>query len=132
LHRDNDTENPNHTLKRAATAIIYLNTTSPQGGGGHTVFPSALALLPKTKTLLSNGVKYLKRSSSFPDFSNGGSSSGGDVGGGFSVQPRQGHVLLFWSALPNGKEDMAALHEAAPVVIAGEEKFIATHWFSEK
>lgn len=119
LHRDNDTEEANGTLQRAATAIIYLSSSPfKKGGGGHTIFPNASASLPRNKSLETNGVKYLERSS-----------SEGAYCSGFSVQPRQGHVLLFWSALPNGKEDLAALHEAAPVLCG--EKFIATHWFAE-
>lgn len=119
LHRDNDTEKDNGILQRAATAIIYLNSTLSKNAGGQTHFPNASSFLKKTKNLETNGVKYLKSSSSEASYYSG-----------FSVQPRQGHVLLFWSALPNGKEDLAALHEAAPVLRG--EKFIATHWFSEQ
>jgi len=118
LHRDNDNQEDNGSLQRAATAIIYLNSTHFKNGGA-THFPNASAFLSRTKTLEANGAKYLKSSSSEASYSSK-----------FSVQPRQGHVLLFWSALPNGKEDLAALHEAAPVLSG--EKFIATHWFSEQ
>ena len=114
LHRDNEIEGKSkNALNRAATAIIYLNSIPSENGGGATIFPKASALLPRSlqKNLEAAGIKYLNKFS------------------GVSVQPRQGQVLIFWSALPNGKEDLAALHEASPVLVG--EKYIATHWFSE-
>jgi Rps23 Pro-64 3,4-dihydroxylase Tpa1-like proline 4-hydroxylase len=116
LHRDNDHNNDahdqNHALRRAATAIIYLTSTPSHSAGGHTCFPHASAILPRTKILEANGVKYLKTNS------------------GFVVQPQQGHILLFWSAQSDGTEDLAAVHEASPVLVG--EKLIATHWFAER
>lgn len=107
LHRDNSTDGVSPALPRAATLIIYLNTAGA-GAGGETFFPKAAVV--RNEILQGAGVQYHRR-------------------GGFGVRPVQGHALLFWSALPNGNEDLAALHAAMPV--GSGEKWVATRWFSE-
>lgn len=49
---------------------------------------------------------------------------------GLKVKPRQGDALLFYSVLPNGTLDSAALHGSCPVVKG--EKFVATKWIRDK
>jgi prolyl 4-hydroxylase len=49
---------------------------------------------------------------------------------GLKVKPRQGDALLFYSMLPNGTFDKAALHGSCPVIKG--EKWVATKWIRDK
>lgn len=101
-HHDNDPAAGTSRLQRAATLIVYL---SDVGGGGETAFPAGRVA---------------------------GTPAGvGPWGGekGFKVFSRAGQALLFWSALPGGGPDPAAVHAAAAVTDG--EKWIATRWFRE-
>ena len=105
LHRDNTLSDSKSILTRAATLIIYLNSSCT---GGETFFPNGDAV--PNHHLEEAGVQYQAR-------------------GRFGIRPVQGQALLFWSALGNGNEDLAALHAARPVVSG--EKWVATRWFEE-
>jgi len=118
LHRDNSelqkgTEERTWRPRRTATILVYLNTVCL---GGETFFPLARAVLG-TKASPSAWVKYGIEEKPF------------DHPSGVAIHPRQGQALLFWSTLPDGGDDLTAIHSAEPVWMG--QKWIATRWCFE-
>nr|AAT84604.1 prolyl 4-hydroxylase [Dianthus caryophyllus] len=86
---------------RIATVLMYLSNVEE---GGETVFPNAEAKL------------QLANNESLSDCAKGG----------YSVKPKKGDALLFFSLHPDASTDSLSLHGSCPVIEG--EKWSATKW----
>lgn len=100
-----DTFNPREygpqRSQRIASFLLYLSDVEE---GGETMFPF-------------EGYKNMDNGYDFKECV------------GLKVKPRQGDALLFYSVMPNGTLDSAALHGSCPVVKG--EKYVATKWIRD-
>jgi prolyl 4-hydroxylase len=98
--------------KRIATVLMFLR--EPEWGG-ETNFPDADPF-PDVKQA------FLKSKSEF-------SECGWQNGLGFSVKPRRGDAILFYSFHINGTEDNLSMHASCPTLKG--TKYTATKWIHE-
>jgi prolyl 4-hydroxylase len=98
--------------KRIATVLMFLREPT---SGGETSFPQATPL-PETKAaFLANKDKL--------------SECAWNGGNGFSVIPKKGEAVLFFSFHINGTNDPFANHASCPTL--GGTKYTATKWIHE-
>ena len=98
--------------KRIATVLMFLREPT---SGGETSFPQGTPL-PETKAaFLANKDKL--------------SECGWNGGNGFSVIPKKGEAVLFFSFHINGTNDPFANHASCPTL--GGTKYTATKWIHE-
>lgn len=98
--------------KRIATVLMFLREPT---SGGETSFPQGTPL-PETKAaFLANKDKL--------------SECGWNDGNGFSVIPKKGEAVLFFSFHINGTNDPFANHASCPTL--GGTKYTATKWIHE-
>lgn len=98
--------------KRLATVLMFLREPT---SGGETSFPQGTPL-PETKAaFLANKDKL--------------SECGWNDGNGFSVIPKKGEAVLFFSFHINGTNDPFANHASCPTL--GGTKYTATKWIHE-
>ena len=64
----------------------------------------------------------------FPRATNADGQPIGQPGIGLSVAPAKGDAVLFYSHLPSGQVDEAALHESKPVTKG--QKWLANQWIN--
>lgn len=99
--------------KRIATVLMFLR--EPEFGG-ETHFPDATPLPATRSEFLGSRAKL--------------SDCGWNEGRGFSVIPRKGDAILFFSHHINGTSDDAANHASCPTLRG--IKYTATKWIHEK
>ena len=98
--------------QRGATVLLYLEEPEE---GGETAFPDAKPL-PETKA------DFLAKKDTF-------SACGWNDGDGFSVKPKKGSAVLFFSFHINRTSDALAGHASCPTLRG--TKFTATKWIHE-
>ncbi|KAL6764702.1 hypothetical protein V8C86DRAFT_2468362 [Haematococcus lacustris] len=105
-------------VTRSATIIVYLCDCQE---GGSTFFPRAAAMPSELDVAVTASPAQLAQHSSMlhedPSVARPG----------IRISAVAGRALIFWSALPDGTEDLASLH-AAEKVVQGN-KWIATRYF---
>lgn len=99
--------------KRIATVLMFLR--EPEFGG-ETNFPSATPLEETKARFIANKDKFSK--------------CGWNNGEGFSLIPKKGDALLFFSFHINGTSDVAAQHASCPTLRG--VKYTATKWIHEQ
>ena len=107
---------------RLLTALIYLNSISPQGDNGEssggTWFPFAKG---------GSGNQPISSSVSVGEAVASALSMKSAKENGLTVAPRKGAAILFFNHAPDGSVDPLAVHAGLPVLEG--EKWAANYWF---